>query len=214
MNLLNHPFKHRLTGILIVAAMLSTSLGLWSCHKVERGVTPTVPPVTLPPAKTEGFITMNLTGNANGTALNESLTLRQYYSLDDVSVRVDSSEVPAARIVSLFRIDTASGSRMQLIFRIRNVTDTGSLSRGRSATLQFYKPNADSARVRITGGVPNTNLSDLQLNVVNLNIRADSILDRISGRYAMAPNVNGASGVLVTGSFDISLRERGILVWR
>lgn len=186
-----------------------------ACDRRDPGPTPTIPPTEVTPANTEGFLTMNLTGTLqNGVALNHFVSMRQFYGNDDVSITFDSLTRPAAHIITIFRLDTISGSRMQLQFRVFNWRDTTAAPLGRSAQLQFYHPRQDSASIRLIGSVPNNALSDLSMRVARLQITGrDSIVDRVRGEYALSPIAGGGTGTLVTGSFDVSMLKKGYLLW-
>ena len=209
-------FSNLLRLVMPLLGVVVSLVALTACWKPDSGPVPNIPPEVLPPATRQGFITMNITGTTtNGTALNEFISLEQFYGNDDVDIQVDSLTRPAARIVTLFRTDTVTGSRIQLRFRVFNWRDTTAAPGGRSSSVQYYFPNRDSATVSFTGAVANTPLSDLQMRVVRLEFTPQDtlMLGRLRGEYAMAPTSNGASGAQVTGAFDVSLSNKGIVMW-
>ena len=193
--------------LLALSLVLIGAVSLMGCNKKDDGPAPTYEPEVKIPARTGGFISLRINGAMrNGTPLNESLNLTQYYEDGDVNIIVDSSVSPAVRVVYIYRTDTVSGSKMILRFGVRHWSDTGVVARNKSANIQYYFPNRESSSKLFEGSVPNSNLADAIMRVNRIYFQENGgRLLRVRGEYLMSPISNSAAGTLVNGSFDIPL---------
>ncbi len=204
-------FLHYLTrkghNLLALGLVLIGAVSLLGCNTKDNSPAPTFEPEVKVPARTGGFLGLKINGAMrNGTPLNESINLTQYFTNDDVNISVDSSVSPAVRVVYIYRTDTVSGSKMILRFGVRHWSDTGVVARNKSANIQYYFPNRESASKLFEGSVPNSSLADAIMRVNRIYFQENGgRLLRVRGEYLMSPISNSAAGTLVNGSFDIPL---------